>query len=438
MDQTTTATDTSVADLLARVARLAGRATAILKAQVNAVVGLRSDLDARWRAMLAAGDIEDVDDDEVTKRLTAFETRLDEVEKRAGRKSTFNPSQPRWPAGTPKAGQWMGKETTGGHISDHVSALLNAGKTDAARRLIDVAEKAKVGGWDGYHAGAKKALAEAEAKPPNIPAFLPKTKLFYHFLVADMRDAHKAGDLDKARALAAYQPPSTRAQNSRNQKLWAEYAAGMVRSIEAGKIQRQSPLQFGTGVSDFFKKNMDDAWGSIPEHIKAKLEAHGVTAHLTRMLVDVAPDLADKQPRGWDKGMTWKNVSGVYRSSEKKIIVSERYQNPTTGKDAASSRTKGTLRHEVGHAVDDAHGYVSASSDFRSAYNSDVAKMDAEGILRDDHRYKYFLQPDNAGPSETFAEVFGQIHGGGGGDHDITGRFPAVTKWMRDFLTKAQ
>jgi hypothetical protein len=99
---------------------------------------------------------------------------------------------------------------------------------------------------------------------------------------------------------------------------------------------------------------------------------------------------------------------------------------------ARTIRLTGAVRHEAGHAFDDALGTPSRELKFLLEYQDDMAQIHV------DHRARlaYFLQPGAAGRSEVFAEVFAQIHGGGGFEGAMLEYFPRCAALIRDWIAK--
>ncbi len=90
----------------------------------------------------------------------------------------------------------------------------------------------------------------------------------------------------------------------------------------------------------------------------------------------------------------------------------------------------GVLRHEMGHAFDDAlvtpAGTVgSARTKFRKAYDLDKKDILAKGEEAKNN-YSYYLQQGEAGKSEAFAEIFGHVTGGGSNSWTFK-----LTDWAR-------
>ena len=111
-------------------------------------------------------------------------------------------------------------------------------------------------------------------------------------------------------------------------------------------------------------------------------------------------------PRGYAAGATWENTSGF--SDGSKTVMAHRYKSSHDGYMHVDDRVEGTVRHESGHRVDDALGLFSDSGEFKKAYEEDIAKITPS----DRANLDYFLQKEG-GRSETFAELFAIMNGGG-------------------------
>lgn len=204
-------------------------------------------------------------------------------------------------------------------------------------------------------------------------------------------------------------------------------AAELAKLTAEGKTPTVLPLhQHGDVVHG---AEIRAAISDLPETVKAKLAAHGVTIHHANDVASFDPTMANEQPRGWSAGTTWKNADGFYSRGTKKAVVTDTKINSDDGKLANISleRKLGVIRHEIGHAYDDALGQVSQSAEFQSAHRADVAS-----IPKEHHdAFAYFLQSGHAGPSETFAEAFAHLHGSGTDRHSMSQYFPRSTEYIR-------
>ncbi len=99
-------------------------------------------------------------------------------------------------------------------------------------------------------------------------------------------------------------------------------------------------------------------------------------------------------PRGWPPGTGWTLVPGAFfpwPSDEVRVVIFGGSTMPPTGQGHGSFNL---WFHELGHAVDDVLD-LSTLKEFLAAYFKDLARMGS-----------YYQQPDDAGPSEAFAEGF--------------------------------
>jgi len=120
-------------------------------------------------------------------------------------------------------------------------------------------------------------------------------------------------------------------------------------------------------------------------------------------VTDHLANLRGVTPRGWPPGTTWDRVPGLYDPATMTVVMAthdgargER-ELPEPGHGHGSSNA---LFHEFGHALDgtNALGHDSRSPAFRAAYGDDLPALRTQNL-------SYLLQPGDAGPEETFAEV---------------------------------
>jgi len=191
-------------------------------------------------------------------------------------------------------------------------------------------------------------------------------------------------------------------------------------------------------VSAEFREQFQTAAASIPQPIWKSLTARGWHVRLAHSLSEAAPDLRAQPPRGWPNDRSWDSVEAVHLPRSRTLIIAEKLRG-RDGNWRTNERVAGVLRHEVGHAFDMFAGgtkrFLSSTSDFRQAYNNDVALMDANARSS----LKYFLQRDLAGRQETFAEAFA-IELGGGSDTkhvaEFRNGFPPVLEFQHAAIEK--
>jgi hypothetical protein len=155
-------------------------------------------------------------------------------------------------------------------------------------------------------------------------------------------------------------------------------------------------------------EKVENTINQLPENIQDFLVAHGIRIVAARTVLDELPGLKNDHPRDWNKGKTWNNVEGTFRTDRNEVIVSEVVLG-IDNKWGPNQRVEGVARHETGHAIDHALGdYSINNKEFADAYQADLAKM-PESVRK---QLSYLLQPGYAGRQETFGELFAAINGG--------------------------
>jgi hypothetical protein len=186
-------------------------------------------------------------------------------------------------------------------------------------------------------------------------------------------------------------------------------------------------------TSPEFKAKMLDAIEALPVPVRDKLREAGIKIAVGRRVTEIMPEFKGVTPRGWPKGTTWDNAEGLYHGGVKKAIVTEKYIGRVSGLEISTGRAEGVLRHEVGHAYDAALESFSSTNEFKTAHNADRSMMD-EAISE---KLAYFLQLGGAGRQEAFAEVFGEINGGGAAPElHVADHFPNVTTLLRKTIVR--
>ncbi|MGE0757149.1 MAG: hypothetical protein AB7F89_14535 [Pirellulaceae bacterium] len=211
---------------------------------------------------------------------------------------------------------------------------------------------------------------------------------------------------------------------------WIRGESSLSQSHAERSMIRVSP------ISDTFATQMELAARSVPSHVWYAVMDAGWRVYLAEQVVDAVPALRGVAPRGWPAGTLWDNTDAVHLPASKQLVVAEKRRN-RRGEVVSCTRVAGVLRHELGHAFDmvagqDGH-FRSASADFLAAYHGDVAEMTA--VRRE--KLQYYLQPQDAGRQETFAEAFGIVLGGGSDpDHRevFTTGFTRSLKLVRDAI----
>ncbi len=180
-----------------------------------------------------------------------------------------------------------------------------------------------------------------------------------------------------------------------------------------------SPPQ--SAINDYEQRLQELAPG-----VQSALSDAGVTHVFAEKLTDKFPDLKGIAPRGWTEG-TWDNSEGLADWVSKEIVTARTAKQVGGLFAEPSSRTRGVFFHETGHGLDLALGtnpiqgfQFSAQKEFMSAYKADVADLD----VADKIDLAYYLQENQAGPEEVFAELFANTHGEMTHHELIEGWFP--------------
>lgn len=192
------------------------------------------------------------------------------------------------------------------------------------------------------------------------------------------------------------------------------------------------------GVSDDFKEIINDALGKIPDSAIRAIQEYGYQLEIGPTLLDLRPDLKVHKPRGYQSGKTFENTNGFHDPNLKRIYVFEYFKPEVlSSKLAKNLRGEAVFRHEIGHALDRALGQVSNSDWFLAAYDRDFENLLLNESMKDElARHAYYLQADDAGRKETFAELFA-ILTGGGSDRVATlktafpNSYDVMQEWMR-------
>jgi hypothetical protein len=143
----------------------------------------------------------------------------------------------------------------------------------------------------------------------------------------------------------------------------------------------------------------------IPSRAKQQLANYGVRWVEVPTLLEYDPDLANKRATGWDEfgGGSYAYIAATYAIKRNEVLVAEHALRRDGSDELRGHRLQTTL-HETGHAFDWCLGRFSTGDEFRAAYAQDTQTLTAaqRGQLA------YFLQSDDKGPGETFAQLFAE------------------------------
>ncbi len=227
---------------------------------------------------------------------------------------------------------------------------------------------------------------------------------------------------------------------------------------EAEKAAVGPKVKFTWTVTPGFRKEINQAISDISPEVRQLLDESGVKIFAPRRVIARADELGldlAQTPRGYPQGATFASCPGFYDPIEKQIVVAKRAHSFETVMDENGvkravnqsywskemSEQAATVRHEVGHAVDDSLGKITQSKAYKEAYQSDLAGL-PEKVVVNGHEYQtaelydYFIKPDKPSQcaSESFAELFSAIYRGGKTDERLAAMetlFPRCAEVLR-------
>jgi len=182
------------------------------------------------------------------------------------------------------------------------------------------------------------------------------------------------------------------------------------------------------GVPRDYVDQVERKLKQVPPHLMESLEKKGYKVIVAATIPDAVPALAKLTPRGWPEDMTFFDSDGTHDDVSKRIIAPMRVMRD--GQLDAVTR-ENVVVHQVGHALDFAHGFLSSDPEFVKAYDRDMA-----AIFDKKHPiYQYFAQPNGPGRQETFASLFGLALNMPENETDrsyLTRNFPNTMKVVRE------
>lgn len=208
----------------------------------------------------------------------------------------------------------------------------------------------------------------------------------------------------------------------------------------AAEPRADRPVTEVTRVSDGFRREVQLASSSIPDGVWREVQRSGWQVRMAEFVLDAAPTLRNRRPRGWPGNATWNNSDAVHLPAAKLLVLAEK-RRTTSGRVVSSNRVPGVLRHEFGHAFDIAwpgpDGARSATPEFVDSYRRDVETLNA--LQRE--QMSYYLQDRRAGRQEAFAEAFAILLGGGSDaakEERFVASFPRVMRHVKQAIGAAE
>lgn len=165
----------------------------------------------------------------------------------------------------------------------------------------------------------------------------------------------------------------------------------------------------------------------LPAVLLERARSAGVQVIACRdSVTDHMAALRGVRPRGWPPGTTWDSVPGLYDPASMTVVMATHDDGtaralPDFGYGHGSFNA---LFHEFGHALDNTNalGHDSRSPAFRAARTNDLDS------LRNENQ-SYLLQPGDAGPEETYAEMAARFWGG---DRSLSRKYPHLHRFFAD------
>lgn len=183
-------------------------------------------------------------------------------------------------------------------------------------------------------------------------------------------------------------------------------------------------LEAMPGIPESFVKHVQRKIDEMPPNVVSALKKHGYKIVAAATIPDAMPELEKLTPRGWPEDMKFINSDGTHDDVSKRIIAPMRFLN--NGEIEPVMR-ENVVTHQVGHALDFANGFLSATPEFIEAHKRDMAAI----LNKDSDMVKYLSQPNGVGRQETFAAVFGLLTTGPENERDrkfLMQSFPNVRK----------
>ncbi len=185
-----------------------------------------------------------------------------------------------------------------------------------------------------------------------------------------------------------------------------------------------------TKDSSAIEIEVKEALSIVPQPLLESLKKWGLKIKIVPNLIEDDRSLAGQVPRGYTHGGGYDNCGGLFRPSEKTIYISESVAS-NNHPYQRNNRVHSTLLHEFGHAYD-SFGSFSSSGAF-----IEICQQD-QGRLTNETRRKnaYFLQADEAGRREMFAELFSVAASNPdtARGKDLSRTFPAAFKYVKQLV----
>lgn len=234
-----------------------------------------------------------------------------------------------------------------------------------------------------------------------------------------------------------------------------------LQSTEADPKEQGGVKFFGKTTPDF-REEIIDAYTGTPDCFRWFLENLGFLLAVGATGTDISPEFKDTKAFTVDEedSREWINQShGTYSRNSKLARICQFYLdgpvddkqplNPTINEivnglwSSSAGDTGDTVRHEIGHAIDDLANTISDSQKFIDCYEADLATFgpDRDSAVENAKScgYGYFVRKNaTTGRSEMFAELMAQALGGSAYGSRMAREWPNtfafIAKFKNDFV----
>lgn len=262
-------------------------------------------------------------------------------------------------------------------------------------------------------ANVEVPLDELRKTNPDLPESVLEMKLGGSYKLRHPT----TGEVDSDWSLDKVKESTGTAKLTRTYKIDVQH-----KDDHTGLIERMA------GVPESFADDLQKKLDELPKNVLANLDKAGYKIIAATTIPNAMPTLDGLTPRGWPKKMTFENSDGTHDNMSKRIIAPMRFK---PGDEWEPVFRPEVLVHQVGHAVDFANGFLSASKPFKDAYTEDMARV----IDTRNPVLKYLSQPGGIGRQETFAALFGMALTGPENEHDrhlLEKTFPRTIEVVKD------
>jgi hypothetical protein len=198
-------------------------------------------------------------------------------------------------------------------------------------------------------------------------------------------------------------------------KARAAQVADVTQSLVDSGVDKDKALEIGQVTKIGGSGDVGDAklvakqLAVLPTDVIKTMRANGTNVVACRdSITDYRADLKGQHPDGWDPGAKWDTVPGIYLPDKNEVVVGVRGHG-TPGGPAVPSTGDGHGAFDLA-AHESMHGYDLGKQGATPKHNEkaflDARKKDLAKLG------KYFTQPGDNGPRETYAESAARYYGG--------------------------